>query len=142
MTLEDNESFSINLLKNALHPQQKRVIIKKEIKFLEFSKKLIGELMAEQRIGNALVYQTSVNRFISFCDNREIKFDEINFEILESFKRKLASEGVKINTIGNYLRTIRAIFNKAIKVKLIERSLHPFNEIQIKVARTAKRAFA
>ncbi|MDP2413858.1 phage integrase SAM-like domain-containing protein, partial [Daejeonella sp.] len=56
--------------------------------------------------------------------------------------RQLILEGAKINTVGNYFRSIRAIYNKAIKAKIVDRSCYPFTEIQIKSTRTAKRAIS
>lgn len=142
LALEEEGYFNINLLKEALLPQQKRVVISKEVPFLQFSKKVIEDLILEQRIGNAIVYQTAVNRIMGFCNNTNIKFSEINYTLLDAFKRQLILEGAKINTVGNYFRSIRAIYNKAIKAKIVDRACYPFTEIQIKSTRTAKRAIS
>ncbi|HEY0667643.1 MAG TPA: phage integrase SAM-like domain-containing protein, partial [Sphingobacteriaceae bacterium] len=66
-------------------------------------------------------------------------FKQIDYAFLDGFKRKLVKDGVKPNTIGNYLRSIRAIYNKAIKFKIVDRSFYPFTEIQIRTDKTAKR---
>lgn len=93
-----------------------------------------------KRSGNAIVYQTAVNRLINFCGNKNIKLTDIDYNFLNNFKHKLILDGVKVNTIGNYFRSIRAIYNKAIKAKLVERTSYPFYDISIKQERTAKRA--
>jgi integrase/recombinase XerD len=77
---------------------------------------------------------------IGFGNNRNLKFKEIDYTFLEAFQRHLITKGVKQNSIGNYLRTIRAIYNRAIKAKIIDRSYYPFTEVPIKSERTAKRA--
>jgi integrase len=130
----------MNFLKEALLPQEKKKVINKEVTFLQFSKKVIEDLILEQRTGNAIVYQTAVNRIMGFCNNTSIKFSEINYTFLDAFKRQLIIEGVKVNTVGNYFRSIRAIFNKAIQQKLVERSYYPFYDLKIKSERTLKRA--
>ena len=38
------------------------------------------------------------------------------------------------------MRTIRAIYNKAIKQKIVDRSLYPFSDFTIKSEKTIKRA--
>ena len=93
-----------------------------------------------KRTGNALVYQTAVNRVMVFCNNQSLTIEQIDYTFLDDFKRRLIQDGAKVNTIGNYFRSLRAIYNKAIKAKLVERSLYPFIDITIKTERTAKRA--
>jgi integrase len=92
------------------------------------------------KAGNSIVYQTVTNRLLVFADNPKLKFINITYTFLDEFKRQLIKDGVKQNTISNYFRTLRAIYNKAIKAKLIDRSHYPFLDIQIKTERTAKRA--
>ncbi len=142
LALEENDCFSISALKQALIPQKNKVYLKKEVTFLEFSNQVIEHLIIEERIGNAIVYQTAVNRIIGFCNNKLVKFEDINYTFLDAFKRELTLQGAKVNTVGNYLRSIRAIYNKAIKAKIVDRSYYPFSEIQIKSAKTAKRAIS
>jgi hypothetical protein len=60
--------------------------------------------------------------------------------LLEQFSHQLSVEGLKVNSISNYFRTLRAIYNKAIKQKVVERSLYPFYDLKIKSERTSKRA--
>jgi hypothetical protein len=71
-----------------------------------------------------------------YASKDTLLFKEIDYQFLEGFKDKLASENIKPNTISNYLRTIRAIF----KAKVVDRSLYPFYDIQIKGERTQKRS--
>jgi integrase/recombinase XerD len=52
----------------------------------------------------------------------------------------LALKGLKPNSIGNYLRSLRALFNKAIKAKIVDRSYYPFFDISIRTEKTQKRA--
>ena len=88
----------------------------------------------------ATVYTTGVNRLINFAEDRNLSFSAIDFTLLDNFQRPLKNDGIKPNSIGNYLRSIRAIYNKAIKAKLVDGGLYSFKEIAIRTARTAKRA--
>ena len=138
--LEEDKEFSISLLKNKLSSSKIIEYKPKEITFSEFSDNLIKSLLESKRTGNAQVYKVAKNRLMLFANKEILLFKEIDYQFLEGFKDKLRAENIKPNTISNYLRTIRAIFNKAIKVKVVERSLYPFYDIQIKGEKTQKRS--
>jgi integrase/recombinase XerD len=110
--------------------------------FKAFADKLISQMFESKRTGNAIVYQTAVNRFLQFYGKDDIPFDNINYKLLDGFIHSLTVQGLKINSISNYLRSLRAIYNRAIKEKLVERSLYPFYDIKIKVEKTQKRAIS
>lgn len=137
--LELEDAFSIEDLRNIIEGKPRELEF---ISFKVFADKLILEMMKTNNVGNALVYQTAINRFIEFCGNPNIKFQEVNYVVLEQFKQKLIEYGLKQNTISNYFRTLRAIYNKAIKQKLVERSFYPFYDIGVKSDTTIKRAIS
>jgi integrase/recombinase XerD len=138
LQLEDQNEFSFENLKEGLIDKPK--VIQRSLTFNEYAKQIIQEFKEVKRTGNAVVYQTAVNRLEQFCGHSKMKFTDITFTLLDSFSRHLTIKGLKPNSIGNYFRSIRAIYNKAIKAKLVDRSFYPFTEISIKTARTAKRA--
>jgi integrase/recombinase XerD len=138
--LEENECYTFNALKEALAPKEKKQEVKTPSTFLEFSTKVIDDFKAVKRTGNALVYLSAVNRLIAYSNNRKITFEQIDYTFLEAFRDKLLQDGLKVNSVGNYYRSIRAIYNKAIKAKIVSRDLYPFKDISIKTDKTAKRA--
>lgn len=107
--------------------------------FQVFADKIIQQMIEANRVGNALVYQTAVNRLITYC-GKDVTFEEVNYKLLDQFSHHLTTSGLKINSVSNYFRSIRAIYNKAIKMKVVDRSLYPFHDISIKSEKTAKRA--
>ncbi|MGN6177841.1 MAG: phage integrase SAM-like domain-containing protein [Mucilaginibacter sp.] len=134
------QDFSFQSLKDRLNttsPVQKKHC---KLIFKDFGDKLVSDMMAINQTGNAIVYQTAINRVMTFSNNTKLKFTDIDYRFLEAFKRQLIKDGMKQNTISNYFRTLRAIYNKAIKEKLIDRATYPFLDITIKSERTAKRA--
>ena len=135
LKLEDD--FTIEGLKVLLNGNYKPLA---QTTFKAFADELIAQMFAVKRIGNAIVYQTAVNRFLQFCGHSNIKFGEINYSLLDSFSHELKLQGLKQNSISNYFRSLRAIYNKAIKAKIVDRSLYPFFDIKIKTEKTAKRA--
>jgi site-specific recombinase XerD len=136
--LELEDHFSIEELKALLDGKPKQV--QELITFKSFTDKLIKEMHQVNKSGNALIYQTAVNRFLAFCGNPNILLNEINYTLLEQFSHSLTIQGLKVNSISNYFRTLRAIYNKAIKQKVVERTFYPFYDLKIKSERTLKRA--
>lgn len=134
LTLDDE--FSIEKLKLILSGKSKNDI---NDTFQVFADKVIQQMMEANRIGNAIVYQTAVNRLIAYC-GKDVSFEEVNFKLLDQFSHHLITSGIKQNSVSNYFRSIRAIYNKAIKLKVVERSFYPFYDISIKSEKTAKRA--
>lgn len=140
--LEDDGSFSFEALKERMSPTFKALEPASNLTFKAFADKLITDMLSINQSGNAIVYQTTSNRFLGFVKNSKLKFIDINYTLLEDFKRHLMKDGMKQNTISNYFRTLRAIYNKAIKAKVVDRSHYPFLDITIKTERTAKRAIS
>ena len=134
-----DDDFSIDKLRNRL---KGKALDNESYTFKEFADKLIVQMFESKRTGNANVYQTAVNRFLEFCDRDDIKFSEINYSLLEGFIHALTIQGLKTNSISNYLRSLRAIYNRAIKEELVEGSLYPFYHIKIKTEKTLKRAIS
>lgn len=134
-----DEQFSIEKLRNLIDGKD---LDAETCTFKTFADKLITQMFDAKRTGNAIVYQTAINRFLLFCGRENVKFCDINYSLLEQFQHHLTIQGLKINSISNYFRSLRAIYNKAIKEKLVERSKYPFFDIKIKTEKTSKRAIS
>src|SRR5690606_35901744 len=130
-------SFSIDKLRSMV----KGTPEKQTKSFKQFTDELIEQMLATNNTGNAIVYRTATNRLLNFC-KKDVLFTEIDYKLLDSFKHHLQVKGLKPNSISNYFRTIRAIYNKAIKHKLVSRDNYPFYDISIKSQRTANRAIS
>src|SRR5690606_33699522 len=64
----------------------------------------------------------------------------ITFKFLEDFNASLLKGGIKINSVSQYFRSIRALFNKALKDGTLEAKYYPFSSFKIKSERTISRA--
>ena len=138
--LENGDAFNFETLKERIKETGAKPKPCHSLTFKEYGEQLVNDLLSINKSGNAIIYRTAINRLLAFTSNPKLRFLEINYNLLEGFKRQLQKDGVKQNTISNYFRTLRAIYNKAIKAKLIDRSYYPFLDIPIKTERTAKRA--
>ena len=133
-----DDDFTIEKLKNMLSGKP---INQPAETFQVFSNKVIQQMFEAKRTGNAMVYKTAVDRLINYC-GRDVSFSDINYQLLDEFKHYLLTSGLKQNSIANYFRSIRAIYNKAIKLKVVDRAHYPFYDITIKSEKTSKRAIS
>ena len=109
------------------------------ITFDSYTEGLIAELILAKRAGNAAVYKQAL-QFMQKRAGENLHFGDITFELLHAIEAKYYSEGFHANGLSTRLRTIRAIFARAIKEKIITPDLNPFSDYQIKEEPTVKRA--
>ncbi|MBS1623680.1 MAG: phage integrase SAM-like domain-containing protein, partial [Bacteroidetes bacterium] len=108
--------------------------------FFEYAEKLIGLMKERNENGNARTYSFTVGVLRSYVKQRDLFFREISPGFLRGFEHEHFKKGKTANGLSTYLRTIRAIYNKAIAEKVVDRELYPFSEYKIKGTKTAKRA--
>lgn len=112
----------------------------------EFYVKLIADLKAQGAVGTAYAYQNSYGVLRSFNKGRALTytFGTIDAVFLEKFEGWMRSKGNKETTLSFQMRTLRAMFNRAIKAKIVSREKNPFNEYKISKfnTRTPKRALS
>lgn len=84
--------------------------------------KYIDELKEESRIGTAVSYLCAKRSIESF--NKGLKFADITTPLLKKYENWMLDNGRSITSIGIYLRSLRAIFNRA----NIDKSLYPFGQ--------------
>jgi integrase len=137
--LQLDDEFSMEQLRIMIDDNPKKRL---NTTFKSFADKLIAQMIETNKTGNALVYQTAVNQLMVCVNNDQLLFSDIDYALLEKFSNYLIKKGLRVNTISNYIRTVRAIYNKAIKLKVVERSYYPFHDFSIKSEKTAKRAIS
>jgi len=57
---------------------------------------------------------------------------------LQSFEKHLRDKGNSINSIGIYMRTLRAVYNKAIAEEIIQDDNYPFKKYKIKTGNPSR----
>lgn len=137
LKIEDNATrFSIGAIRNKITD------ISKQTAVFEFVEGLIKQMKQANKLGNALVYQSTINKLSKFHPSRALEFTDITYDFIMSYETFLISKGLMGNTISIYLRTLRIIYNKAIKSGVAERANYPFYGIPIKHEKTRKRAIS
>jgi integrase len=105
----------------------------------KFTEQVIEDLVNEERIGSALTYKDTLNRVKSFRKDKDFSFRDIDADFIDAFKKHLRPSN-SVNTIGIYLRTLKAIYNRAVKRGLVKEDLSPWKGFRIETEATRKRA--
>ncbi len=108
--------------------------------FFTFADVFVKELAASNRIGTSRSYGEVVNVLRSYMGEKDLAFYNISYKFLVKFEANHLSKGNSYNGLAVYLRTIRAIYNKAIKAGYVEKEYYPFDEYKIRTTPTEKRA--
>ncbi|MDF1864386.1 MAG: site-specific integrase [Saprospiraceae bacterium] len=109
---------------------------------LEFGKEIIAQLRQAQKHGNARVYETMIRSISTFVKDKDFPIKQITYGWLEKYENWYLAKGNSVNGLAVNLRTLRALFNKGIKLKRVSQEYYPFNEYTIKKEGTRKRAIS
>jgi integrase/recombinase XerD len=88
-------------------------------------------MMKSGSVSNARVYRDVRNIFKNYTKKEKLSFNEIDYKFLVEFETFKKTKGTKGNTISYYLRTLRSLFNMAIKEKQCPKDCYPFNDYKI-----------
>jgi len=119
--------------------------------FEGYCDQLIKSFKETGKNGNASVYQSTLESFKGFSKSKKYLLNDFDYVTVKNYqeylirktnisKDKKTEKKLTANGISFYLRTLRAIINRAIKEGLIEESTYPFKNISIKSEKTRKRA--
>ncbi len=108
--------------------------------FTKFTVKLIQDLIKAQRIGTARSYADALAVVRKFNKQRDLTFDALNLDFLNRLEVWHLSKGNLLGGLAVYMRTIRAIYNKAIKAGFADPEGYPFKDYTIRNGKPRKRA--
>ena len=110
--------------------------------FFEYGQRLIDEMKEANRFGNAQTYIGALGVLKNFHKKERLRFEEMTYAYLKRFETAHLKKGNSINGLSTYMRTFRAIYNKAIHQELVSADSYPFRKYKIKTQPTAKRAIS
>jgi integrase/recombinase XerD len=108
--------------------------------FFSFADELIADLKASHRNGTAKSYQDVADMLRKFRGNAKLPFSIITYSFLTKLEGYHLAKGNGLNGLSTYMRSIRAIYNKAIKAGIIAKETYPFEAYKIRTVPTEKRA--
>jgi integrase len=112
-----------------------------EFTITEFWVNHIETLKTAGRYGGAKVYNTSLS-VISQEIELNIPFSKLNFKTIVDLESKLFQRGMSTNGIGVYMRSFRAICNKAIHYDIVGYEWYPFRKHKIRKEKTTPRVIS
>jgi integrase/recombinase XerD len=98
-------------------------------------------LRDHKKEGSAVIYEGAKRFLLKYApENKHLRFEDITYKFLKNIEFKYIANGNSHNGLSNYLRTIRAVWNKAEKDGLVSNERYPFKEYKIKHSKTHKTA--
>lgn len=98
----------------------------------------VERLVRSGKHGNARNYKSALGGVKQKVD-LSITFDRVDYNWLIKLETNLLEGGVSVNSVAVYMRTLRALFNKAINSGICDESNYPFRRYSIKTTPTAPR---
>ncbi|HEY0030773.1 MAG TPA: site-specific integrase [Bacteroidia bacterium] len=109
-----------------------------QVSVADFWQLEIDHLQKANRNGGARTYMESLVA-LQKISSLKIPFTAVDHAFLKTTEAELISRGVKINSIGFYFRTLRAVYNKAIHAKKASYEHYPFRTYKIRKEPTRPR---
>ena len=110
------------------------------LKVVAFMKQVAEELRMGGNFGTAHVYRSSINAIIAYHGEGDFSFDEVTPEWLKGFEIHLRGKGCSWNTVSTYLRTFRAVYNRAVDCRGAVYVPHLFRSVYTGTRADRKRA--
>jgi len=110
------------------------------LKVVAFMKQVAVGLQMEGNFGTAHIYRSSLNAIIAYGGKRDFAFREVTPEWLKGFEIHLRSRGCSWNTVSTYLRTFRAVYNRAVDRRMAPYVPHLFRSVYTGTRADRKRA--
>ncbi|MFV8324677.1 phage integrase SAM-like domain-containing protein [Flavobacterium sp. ZS1P14] len=83
------------------------------------------------RTGNARSYRDTCNSFFNFHSDKQLGFRNLNVTLLEKYEAHLRSRNNQDSGIAFRMRSLRAIYNSAIRNGIVKQEYYPFDKYKI-----------
>lgn len=115
--------------------------IKKEITstsefttFYEVAGNYLNELESRKKLSRLFADRVRINHVLNYYGSQQLRFQEIDESFLRRFQSYLKSEhNLSERSIVNNLVVIRTLFNRAIKLRIVDQKLYPFGADKIRI---------
>ncbi|WP_373145826.1 site-specific integrase [Bacteroides thetaiotaomicron] len=111
----------------------------KQGKVYDYFIKQVENLKATKHIGNGKVYERTLHMLAKYDSKiKERLFSELDVKYVNWFNLEMEKDGCCGNTRKYYLKTLRAVMNKAIKEREASSSTYPFGKGGFEISRLAE----
>lgn len=122
------ESYSLSDLVNEIKREDTKP---NSLDYFNFHQEVINEFNNSGKTGSAKINNDTLASLKKYHQKDQLKFTELNVEFLQKYDSYLRSRGGIDSGIGIKMRTIRAIYNKAIQRKIVPDRFYPFKTVKI-----------
>lgn len=152
--VQENQILDLFAILEIYNGKQKRGM--GEVGFFKYSIDFINKLSLESESGYYRSMTVCIRNFAEFQFEKvytskelreykvkyEIQFSSITLKTLNDFEHWLKVKGLQTNTIYTNLKTLRTIYNRAVKEDVFEPKVNPFKRKTLKIAKTKKKAIS
>lgn len=107
--------------------------------FFALASEEVRRLREGGRLTTAGNYETAFRSLRKFTGRAALPLAEVDAALLSAYQRWLTARSVCLNSVSNYMRVLRAVYNRAVRAGLAEQR-SPFAAVYTGVGPTAKRA--
>ena len=107
---------------------------------ISFMKNVANGLRESGNYGTAHIYRSSMRAVISFHGSENLPFRKVTQEFLKNFETYLRGRDCSWNTVSTYMRTLRAVYNRAVDRHLAVYVPHHFRYVYTGTKADRKRA--
>lgn len=132
-------NMSITDIKNTIIDKPK---LDRKITVFQFIEKMIEEKREARKDGMARIYKDLLNKLKKTTNGKDLKFENINYAFLTDMEKQHLARGSGYGSLSVYLRTLRALYNVAIKLSYVDKKHYPFREYKIKNSDPARKALS
>jgi len=93
---------------------------------------IINELKRAGKFGNARIYASLKNKIQKFHGKKSLPFRQINYTFLKRLETEHFASGNGAGGLSVYLRTLRALYRRAVKLGIVQEQYNPFKDYPIK----------
>lgn len=140
--LEVREQLMVSAIQNRQisSKQAKRTVTGKgQLSFFTLADEYLKNFIREDKIGSADKVRSIIAKFREFMGGSGATFYDIDEKVITEFQHFLREKHKnKVNTIHSNLKTIRTIFNMAVKKGIITSESDPFNKFTLKKEKTTR----
>ncbi|MBR3877639.1 MAG: phage integrase SAM-like domain-containing protein [Bacteroidaceae bacterium] len=124
--------YSVSEIINRYKSPQSHILV------LDYMRSQIEQLRATNRLGTAKNYEKTMCSFSEFLDNMYLPLSALTEQVITDYNAFLVQRGLVRNSVSFYMRVLRAIYNKAVRKKLIEQQ-YPFTEVYTGIDRIPRK---
>lgn len=104
-----------------------------------FMRETTARLVQMGKHRTAEIYDTVLRSFAAFRGGEDLPPEEIDADVIQLYEAYLLGNGLVRNTTSSYMRTLRAVYNRAVEKGLTEQRT-PFRGVYTGIDKTVKRA--